>query len=99
VPAQMVYLTDGPSRQYAVDNTSLVFRHQALKDTVDIWESAVLVQGLKELGPTRIDEKVCARMREWLPATMRKKVLRDAKGSTAWVYEALKKICDGDRDV
>jgi hypothetical protein len=93
VPAQMVYLSDGPSRDYEVGNTKLEFRQQALKDTVDLWEAAVLVQGLKELGPARIDGKVCARMREWLPVKMRKKVLKDAKGSTSWVYEALKKIC------
>lgn len=98
VPAQMVYLSDGPSRVYEIGKTTLKFRKQALKDTVDLWEAAVLVQGLKELGPNRIDAQVCRKLREWLPVNMRKKVLKETKGSTSWVYEALKKICAEDRN-
>ncbi|MCC5847122.1 MAG: hypothetical protein JJU29_03430 [Verrucomicrobia bacterium] len=99
VPGRIEYLSDGPDREYKVGNTGLRFRHQALKDAGLKHEaSAVLVQGLKELGANGVTEKVIARMRDWLPSGKRAQVLRDAKGATDWVYDALKQICREEND-
>lgn len=98
VPGRFQYFSDGPSREYLVDKTTLEFRHQALKDAVRHEETAVLLQALKELGAERIDARNLQRMREWLPRARRRKVLRDARGTSAWIYEAMTQICREDED-
>jgi len=98
VPSHFQYISDGPSREYLVDKTTLEFRHQALKDAVRHEETAVLLQALKELGPGQIDAGILQQMRDWLPDAKRQKVLRDARGTSAWVYEAMRQICREDEN-
>ena len=98
VPSRFQYFSDGPSREYLVDKTTLEFRHQALKDAVRHEETAVLLQALKELGANRIDAGKLQQMRDWLPAGKRTKILRDAQGTSAWIYEAITQICREEED-
>ena len=94
VPASFVYLSDGPSRTYDVGSTTLAFRHTASKETnLKLPESALIVQALKSLGPDRIKPRIIAKIRKWLPAKLRAKVLTDTKFVTAWVYTAIRQIC------
>lgn len=98
VPSRFQYFSDGPSREYRVDKTTLEFRHQALKDAVRHEETAVLLQALKELGSDQINAGNLQQMRDWLPSTKRQKVLRDARGTSAWIYEAMTQICREEED-
>jgi hypothetical protein len=59
-------------------------------------ETAVLLQALKELGADEIVAGILQQMRDWLPGAKRQKVLRDARGTSAWVYEAMTQICQED---
>jgi len=94
VPARILYLSDGPSRSYSVGNIELSFRNTALKEAgFRIRESAFLVQAIKELGADHIDHQVVRKLRDWLPAELREKVLRDSSTVTVWVYAALQRIC------
>jgi hypothetical protein len=50
VPAQRVYLSDGPSKTYAVGKQQLVFKKRTLKESVFKYkESELVVQALKAL--------------------------------------------------
>lgn len=99
VPSRFVYLSDGPSRRYRIGETTLTFKHQALKEAgLRHDESVVLVQGLKELGQQQLSDAVLHEMRDWLPASKRAAVLRDTKGVTAWVYEAIRRVCQENSD-
>ena len=97
VPSRFEYLSDGPPRSYTIDTTTLAFKHQTLKEAgLRHDASIVLVQGLKELGQGQLNDVALNQMRTWLPNTKRALVLRDAKGVTGWVYDALKRICRED---
>lgn len=99
VPSKFVYLSDGPNRKYQVGKTTLMFKHQALKEAALSHEvSAILVQGLKELGKNHVNEEVLNIMRNWLPENKRTLILKDTKGVTGWVYDALKRICREEID-
>lgn len=99
VPSQFVYFSDGPNRSYKIGETRLTFKSQALKEAgLRNEETAVLVQGLKELGKNLVTEEVIQQMREWLPSGKRAAVLRDAKGVTAWVYDVIRQVCKEERD-
>lgn len=94
IPAQYVYLSDGPSKSYDVMGVQLTFKKSSLKDIgFKHRESALIVQALKALGKEHLSESVFAKIREQLAKKSLAKILRDTQGSTGWIYEAIKKIC------
>ena len=95
VPAQAVYLSDGPSKHYEIGNRELVFKKRALKESgFKFNESKLVVQALKALGRDRIDSKIRTKLASAIPATMWKKVLRDTRLAPAWVYEIIRTITE-----
>jgi hypothetical protein len=93
VPAQSVYLSDGPGKTYEVGNRQLVFKKRRLKESgFKLPESELVVQALKALGKERIDAKVCSKLTEkWTPAFWQK-ILRDTKTAPAWVCDVIRNI-------
>jgi hypothetical protein len=97
VPGRLVYLSDGPNRQYDVGNYMLEFKKSALKDVgFKYRESGLIVQALKALGQDRVDDTVITTLRKQVDETMCKRVLKDTVTATGWVYEAIKRVC-GER--
>jgi hypothetical protein len=94
IQGQYAYLSDGPSRTYTVGKQDLIFKHAQRKESgFRHHESAVLVQGLKTLGPDRITVNTTTNLREWLPEKLRPKVIRDTRVVTGWIREAILNIC------
>lgn len=95
VPAQSVYLSDGPSKTYEVGKLQLVFKKRTLKESVfKHKESELVVQALKALGQERIDEKVRQKLsKQWSPELWRK-IVRDTKTAPGWVCDAIRKIAN-----
>lgn len=97
VPSQYSFQSDGPDRCYLVGNTSLQFKHGALKEAgLRHRESGLIVQAIKTLGEANITDETINAIRQWLPQTMRQKVLKDTSTVTGWVYAAIKRICQDD---
>lgn len=94
VPSQYVFHSDGPSRTYQVGNTTLEFKHVALKEAdFRLHETAIIVHALKSLGRDSVDQKSVDIIRKWLPVDKRKGVLRDAEGITDWVFTIIQRVC------
>lgn len=95
VPAQSVYLSDGPSKTYAVGNRQLIFKKRRLKESsFKHQESELVVQALKALGQQRIDEKLRQKLsKQWTPELWRKMV-RDTKTAPAWVHGIIRSIAE-----
>ncbi len=84
VPGRLVYLSDGPNRQYDIGNYTLEFKKSALKDVgFKYRESGLIVQALKALGAERVDKSVIATLRKQLDETACKRVLKDTVTATA----------------
>ncbi len=99
VPAAFVYLSSGPGRSYRVDHTTLTYKHTASKETsLKLRESALIVQALKSLGPNRIAPSTVAKIRKWLSPNLRAKVLADTQFVTAWIYAAIRRVCQEETD-
>lgn len=95
VPSQMIYLSDGPSRSYTIGRQTLAFKQSPLKESsLQLRESALIVQALKSLESQRITEDVISKIRKWLHPEKRSLVLKDARTATGWVYEAIRRICN-----
>lgn len=98
VPAQSVYLSDGPSKTYAVGNRQLIFKKRRLKESsFKHRESELVVQALKALGRQRIDEKLRQKLsKQWTPELWRKMV-RDTKTAPAWVHGIIRSIAESQK--
>lgn len=93
VPAQIVYLSDGPNRKYMIGKTPLRFEHTALKEAgFKLRESRLVVQALKAYGESRITPKIIAAVRKKIDPKLRQRMLRDAKTATGWVYARIQEI-------
>lgn len=96
VPAKVVYIIDGPGKSIKVGNTTVQFKNAAPKDlNVESRKSALVIQALKFLGRKSVDKRVLSQIAGKLSAADRKKLLRDARFGTDWIFEAVKAICDG----
>lgn len=95
IPAQTMYLSDGPSRAYTIGNRKLVFKKRALKESgFKHRDSEMLVQALKELGRDRVDDTIRKKLMEAIPASMWPKIVKDTKSATAWVHEVIRGIAE-----
>jgi len=98
VPGRWVYLSDGPSRQYAIDNHTLEFKKSVLKDVgFKYRESGLIVQALKALGKERVDQAAIETIRKRVDLKCCDRILKDTRAVTGWIYSAIKQIyreCD-----
>ena len=93
IPAQYQYFSDGPSKRYAWQGGTLVFKHRTNKETTILsHRTALLVQALKSLGESGIDTAVMAALREKFSKQELNLALREARYATSWVYNAIKQI-------
>ncbi|MGI6395387.1 MAG: DUF6088 family protein [bacterium] len=96
VQGKFVYLSTGPSKKYKIGNTDLIFKRTALKNSgFRHRKSSIVFQALKELGEENISPDIIETVRIFLTDVERRKILKDTKKTTAWVYEIIKKICRG----
>lgn len=98
VPAKHVYLTDGRSREVHVGNQVFAMKHVAPKELpIGNPVSAAVVQALRYLGSDSIDDTVISRLRRRLSTKQRRQLLRDARYTTGWIADIVRKIGAGDR--
>lgn len=98
VPGRWIYLTDGPSRQYAIGKHTLVFKKSALKDAgFKYRESGLVVQALKALGKDHVDQSVVKTIRQELGPKICECILKDTRAVTGWIYQIIKQVC-GERN-
>lgn len=94
VEGNYIYLSSGPSKKYTLGNTSLVFKHRALKNIgFKYKESSLIVQALQALGQSHVDDTVKEKLSHFLAPNLCSKILKDTQTSNAWIYEFIKEIC------
>ena len=94
IPTRLIYFSDGPSRQYEVAGRILEFKHISFKEArFTNTKSEIVVQALRELGMARITTEVINKMRDFIPASDRNKVLKDTQFTTDWIHDKIKLIC------
>lgn len=95
IPAQYVYLSDGPTKSYDVMGVQLSFKKSSLKDIgFKHRESTLIVQALKALGKDHLSDSMFNKIRDQIDPKIYSKILRDTQGSTGWIYVAIKAICN-----
>ena len=94
VPAHWSFVSDGPYRSFSFGNITIEFMHCSSKEISGMsHKTALVVQAIKALGKENIDEENLQRLRRTLSVEERVALLEEAKRTTAWIYEAIKKAC------
>jgi hypothetical protein len=93
VPARIVYLTDGPNKEVQIGRQKVTLKHARPKAIAGIeGASALVVQALRHLGREGVGDREISRIRSTLQPKDRKKLLKDARFGTDWIFETVRKI-------
>ena len=94
VEAKYTYLSNGPNKTYDILGTKLEFKKANLKNIgFKHKESSLIVQALRAIGKENINNEVIEKIKKQLDKKQCKKILKDTKSTTGWIYETITEIC------
>lgn len=96
VPAKWEYFSSGDTKDYQVGNTSINFTHRADKELNRMsTKTALVIQAIKALGDENISDEIIVKLANKLTIEEKTQLLTEAKPTTVWIYEVIKRICRG----
>jgi len=96
VPSKITYLTDGPKHQIAVGRRTISFKHARPKTLTGSGEKfSLVVQALRYLGKQGVGPREIEHLRAALTAPEKKKLLKDTRFGTEWIYDIAKRVAEG----
>ncbi len=97
VPGRNIYLSDGPSRNYNILGQMLEFKHASLPESgLKCDRSELLVQAIRSLGRENVTPEILNSLRKKFNHEELKRILKDTKYVTGWIYEYIKQICHSE---
>jgi hypothetical protein len=97
VPTQLVYLTDGESRQIKMGKMTIRFKSTTPKKMALQGQiSGLLIQALDELGLETIDENTIKKIKDLLAKEDKKKLKHDLKLAPAKIHDFIIKLYPND---
>lgn len=93
VPAKVVYLADGPTREVQVGPTHIAFKRTTPKNMACAGRlSGLLIQAFRYLGAEHITPSRIAHLRSALPANERTAVVADLAYAPVWMRRWLQEV-------
>ncbi|MBN2684823.1 MAG: type IV toxin-antitoxin system AbiEi family antitoxin domain-containing protein [Pontiellaceae bacterium] len=93
VPMKIVYQSDGPTKAVEFGNRTLYFKRTAPKDMAPNEFSGIVINALKYLGKAHVTPEIMAKLKRRFDEGQKKQLLEDARFSTDWIFEVVRKIC------
>ena len=95
VPAKVVYLTDGVTRKVKVGNTNLIFRKTTPKNMATAGSPVgLIIQALKNLGKTHVDDIVVERLRSRIPKKDWAMIRKNSKYAPDWIRKVMFQVTE-----
>jgi hypothetical protein len=93
VPVRIVFLTDGHARTVSLGPRKIVLRHATPRQMATAGrKSGTIIQALRWLGRSNVDETVVAKLRHQLDSRERKDVLLATRSAPVWITKVLHEI-------
>jgi len=97
VPVKTVFLTDGASRVVRVGDQQIILRHATPRTQATAGRtSGLVIQALRHLGRSHVNERVEDTLRRRLPRKERHGLARDARFAPEWVAVILRRLAAVD---
>jgi hypothetical protein len=96
VSAKWSYISDGAYNSFELGNITIEFKHRNNREVTGMsLKTALIIQGIKALGKGNVDNAAIDKIRLSLTKSEQQKLLSEAKPTTVWVYQMIRKICGG----
>lgn len=96
VPGRMIYLSDGPSRQYNYGQQTIQFKNTKLTEAgLKHKESALIVSALKALGKENVTPEIIDKLKDKLDNDTWARVFKETAKVTGWIRNIIMQICKG----
>lgn len=93
VPAKIVYLSDGPSKELQIGLRTVYFKHARPSMLAGLDSKAgLVVQAIRDFGKQHIGSAEIRKLRAQLTPAERRKLVKETRYSTAWIAEIAKQI-------
>lgn len=93
VPMRIVFLTDDLARKIQIGSQQIIFRTTTPKYMATAGRtSGLVIQALRHLGQSRVDDSTITHLRERLSSDDRKRLLKDVQYAPAWVAKVMRQI-------
>ncbi len=94
VPMHYSYISDGPYREFMINDIEITFKHRANKNITNLSKPTIMViEALRVLGKKRVNEDTVAILKNNLPNKEKKNILKEAEGCTRWIYNVIRRVC------
>lgn len=94
VPANWVYISSGPYREYSFGPVTLRFIHRSNRSISGMsWKTAMVIEALKEIGKDQIDDSIIRHLKQRLTEEDKETLMREGRQANSWIYAAIKQIC------
>lgn len=97
VPAQIIFLTDGPKKKIQVGNTEIIFQHTTIKNmSLAGTKMGLIVQGLKNIGQKFLSDKIKKKLAAHLSTIDSKEFKKALKVMPAWMKDLTMELKGND---
>lgn len=95
VPAQYVFVSNGPYVSYLIDGTPLIFKRTTSREITNFsYITQLVIQAIKAIGRENILLDDILHLRKVLNYKDKKTLFREGQKTSIWIYEVIKKICE-----
>jgi hypothetical protein len=93
IPMKIVFLTDGRPRTVQIGKKQIVLKQTTPRNMATAGKiSGLVIQALRHLGSTHVDDNVIARLDRRLDADARKQLLKDVRFAPAWIADIMRRL-------
>lgn len=99
LPTHYTYISSGRYKTYKIADTVLEFKKVNPGEIANMsLKTATVIQAIKSLGKEHINDQVVQQIRENLTGKERKDLMDESKSVSAWIYEVIREICEGEHE-
>ena len=93
VPARIVFLTDGPNRNVQIRNQQIILKRTTPRNMATAGKmSGLVIQALRFLGQSFVDDKVVGKLKEKLSADDKRRLIADLRYAPAWIGKVARRL-------
>ena len=93
IPMKIVFLTDGRPRTVQIGKKQIILKQTTPRNMATAGKiSGLVIQALRHLGSTHVDDNVIARLDRRLDADARKQLLKDVRFAPAWIADIMRRL-------
>jgi hypothetical protein len=93
VPAQAIYLSDGPSKKIKIGDREIVFKHvEPRRIRMSKSKSGIVMEALKYFGQDRLDKEIIDMLHQKLDKREKDQILKDSDKAPVWLAMAIRHI-------